>query len=80
MVSFTKLKSGEWGLRGEGLVSGARVRVEKRDGSVTSAIVGRVLWSDGTVALATIDKPAPKPAPEPAPVVVPSWEFLTLGD
>lgn len=45
-ITFTKLKTGAWGLRGPGLVEGERVTVEKRDGSQETKTVGRVLWTD----------------------------------
>lgn len=67
LITFTKLKSGSWGLRisvgrGESISVGAEVEVSKRDGSVTKAIVGRILWSGdaedgaGKLALAEIAK------------------------
>lgn len=54
-ITYTKLHSGEWGLRGHGLSSGTSVTVTKRDGSRKTETVGRILWTgqDGT-QLATI--------------------------
>jgi hypothetical protein len=55
-VTFTKLKSGDWGLRGpvDLVKPGATVTVAKRDGTTDAKRVGRVIWSGGGVALATI--------------------------
>lgn len=71
-TTFTKLKDGTWGLRGPGLVAGEKVWVDKKgcDRAVPK-YVGRVLWTDGSLCIATIGsappkaKPACKPAPEP---------------
>ena len=74
-TTFSKLRDGSWGLRGQSLVSGEKVLVSKRDGSRVCKIVGKVLWTgpDG-ITLATIDtesessiKRAPK-APAAIPV------------
>ena len=58
MTTFTKLKSGSWGLRvvGPAPVAGSRVEVEKRDGSRSSVTVARVIWSapDGQTHLCAI--------------------------
>lgn len=56
-ATYTKLRDGSWGLRGSGLASGRIVSVTKRDGTVKTETVGRVLWtgSDGT-CLATIQQ------------------------
>lgn len=58
MVTFAKLNDGSWGLRGpqKELVTGRLVTVSLRDGTVQTAIVGRVLaqFQDGN-ALATKD-------------------------
>ena len=65
-VTFSKLKSGQWGLRvsvgkGESVSVGDRVSVERKDGSTDLVTVGRILWSgddrddpNGKVALCAI--------------------------
>jgi hypothetical protein len=55
-ITFSKLRSGEWGIRGpaSAIKAGANVTVTKRDGSTTDAIVYRVVWTDQTVTLASI--------------------------
>jgi hypothetical protein len=57
MTTYAKLKRGDWGLRGQGLTSGARVSVTRKDGQVKTEIVGRILWTgeDG-LQLATITR------------------------
>lgn len=60
-ASFTKLKSGDWGLRvmGEKPTPGMVVRVSKKDGTVVSKTVGTIVWSDGNVSLCTCAADAP---------------------
>lgn len=53
-ITYTKLRDGNWGLRGEGLTEGSRVTVSKRDGSSKQETVGKVFWTDGQVCLAAI--------------------------
>lgn len=55
-VTFTKLKSGDWGLRIEGgtVREGQAVTVAKKDGTSDSKTVGKVLWTGNGVTLATI--------------------------
>jgi len=55
-VTYTKLRSGDWGLRGPATIlsEGASVTVTKRSGETKPATVGRVLWSGDGVAIATI--------------------------
>lgn len=58
-ASYTKLKTGEWGLRVQGKVTpGEKIVVTKKDGSTKEEEVGQVLWSDSTVTLASL---VPKP-------------------
>lgn len=69
-ISYTKLRTGEWGIRGAGLTAGAKVTVVKKSGEIREEIVAKVVWtgSDGT-CLATVvppERPARPPAP-PAP-------------
>jgi len=58
-TTWTKLRSGAWGLRGTGLQEGSSVTVTKCDGSSQTVIVGKVLWTgpDG-VQLADVGKAA----------------------
>jgi hypothetical protein len=54
-TTWTKLKSGEFGLRGRGLTEGATVTVTKKDGTTSTATVGKVLWrGDDGMCLATV--------------------------
>jgi hypothetical protein len=55
MITYTKLKSGEWGLRVQGSVeSGRRVTVTKKSGESKTEIVGKVIWSGNGISLCTI--------------------------
>lgn len=56
MTTFAKLQDGNWGIRGEGLVAGAKVTVTKKDGSTKVVEVGAIVWTapDGKVSLATV--------------------------
>lgn len=74
MVTFSKLKDGSWGLRGERgdvLTPGAQVDVVKRDGTRRRITIGRVVatYSDTGCTYATIgaDGEAPAKAPAKAP-------------
>ena len=54
-ASYTKLRSGDWGIRVEGRVSvGQDVVVTKRDGSRQTATVERIVWSGEGVTLCSI--------------------------
>lgn len=54
-VTFTKLKSGEWGLRVEGTAKpGDLVTVSKKDGSKESKMVGKIIWNGNGITLCTI--------------------------
>jgi hypothetical protein len=80
-VSYTKLKTGEWGMRieecDEAPKPGASVTVTKRDGSKREEVMGSVVWSgkdkrsDGDVWVATVqrggDYRAPAQEPQPPP-------------
>ena len=69
MVSFSRLRDGSWGLCSDAPLSeGDAVTVKKRDGSTSTAQVGRLVWQGhgahiyASVALA----PAPRiPGPGP---------------
>lgn len=54
-TTFAKLNTGDWGIRGKGLIEGAPATVTKRDGTSKSVTVGRIVstGADGMV-LATI--------------------------
>ena len=46
LVTFTRLRSGNWGIRGNGLTPGDRVAITLADGSMTTETVGNIVWSD----------------------------------
>jgi hypothetical protein len=60
-ATWTKLRSGEWGVKldGIGIRKGAHVTVTKRDGSATTVIIDRVIWTGNGQSLCTVadDKP-----------------------
>lgn len=55
-VTYAKLKSGEWGVRGPAaeLREGYNVTVTKKDGSHKQETVQKILWTGGGVAVAAI--------------------------
>jgi hypothetical protein len=54
-ASYTKLKSGDWGIRAEGsLAQGDRVTVTKKSGETKTEVVGQVVWTGNGVTLCTI--------------------------
>jgi len=54
-ATYSKLKSGDWGIRVEGVVKpGATVTVVKKDGSTKSETVSRVLWTGNGISLCAI--------------------------
>jgi len=57
-ASFTKLRSGDWGIRVEGLLvrPGDRVTVRRKDWTRTEEVVSRVVWRDGLVAICEIGR------------------------
>ena len=67
MVTFSKLKDGSWGLRGpvSEIVSGVVVTTVRKDGKTAPQTVGKVIWTDGAFALATIGAPVEKPKAAP---------------
>jgi len=69
MTTFTRLRSGQWGIRStEALSPGQLIAVEKRDGTTTEVVVDRVIWTDGRVWLAAVaagQRRARKHAPPP---------------
>ena len=69
-ITWTKLRSGEWGLRStEALNEGEVVWVSRANGSRSKAEVGRRVWAGNGVWLYTKGQEAPKAevkaAPEP---------------
>lgn len=56
-ITYTRLNSGDWGLRGYHLEPGAVVRVARKSGDSKAETVGRVVWRgpDG-LCLATIGR------------------------
>ncbi len=56
MITYTKLRSGDWGLRATGvtLVPGRQVAVTKKSGGTSTVCVGEILWTGDGVTLATI--------------------------
>ncbi len=54
-ATFTKLKSGEWGIRVVGTAkAGQTVTVTKKDGTSESKTVGKVIWTGNGVSLCTV--------------------------
>ena len=54
-ATFTRLRTGAWGLRVAGAVNtGDIVRATRRDGRSSLETVGRVVWSDGNVTIAAM--------------------------
>ena len=56
VISYTKLRSGGWGVRGPAsdVRESAIVTVTKRDGTSKQETVSRVLWSGDGIAIASI--------------------------
>lgn len=61
-ASFSRLPSGAWGIRGKGLVVGAKVAVRKRDGSSSTETVARIVSTDGDGWQTAEIVPSVKPA------------------
>lgn len=56
-ATYSKLKSGDWGVRIEGAVKpGATVEVTKKDGSRKSEIITKVIWTGGGISLCAIER------------------------
>lgn len=53
-ATWTKLRSGEWGIKGQRLNAGEQVTVIKRNGGSQVVTVGRVVWEGSGVAIATV--------------------------
>ena len=64
MVTWTKLKNGEWGLRSTGaLIEGEVVVVSRANGSRSNAMVGRRVWAGNGVYVYAKSLAAAKVAP-----------------
>ena len=56
-ATYTKLKSGAWGIRVEGTVrDGAVVPVRKKSGEVKNETVVKVLWTGNGISLCAISQ------------------------
>ena len=55
-ATFAKLRDGTWGIKGHEsqIQAGKHVPIAKRDGTMTLEQVGRVVWTGGGQAIATI--------------------------
>lgn len=54
-ATFTKLKSGEWGIRVVGAARpGMTVTVSKKDGTTDTKTIGKVVWSGNGVTICTM--------------------------
>ena len=56
MISYAKLKSGEWGVRVEGPAprTGSRITVTKKDGSTKTETIAAIVWEGTGVTLCAI--------------------------
>ena len=55
MNTYTKLKSGEWGIRVQGSARvGERVTVTKKSGESKMETIGKVIWSGNGVTICAI--------------------------
>lgn len=55
-ATWTKLRNGTWGARGDAgaMAAGEQIEITTRAGKVTVATVERVVWTDGQVAIAAV--------------------------
>lgn len=62
-ITFIKLRSGSWGVRGpaSAIVEDASVTVAKRSGETSHVTIDRVLWTDGAAAIAAIEDTHSRP-------------------
>lgn len=63
MITYCKLRTGEWGVKGEGIEAGAHVKVQLKSGKVKEEKVGRIIFNKGEFAIATIHKNSTESAP-----------------
>lgn len=56
MATWTKLKSGSWGIKGPAteVVEGAHVQVRKQSGEIQTVTVAKVIWTGNDTAIAAI--------------------------
>lgn len=55
MTTYTKLRNGSWGIRAEGrLQPGGTVTVTTKAGVSKTETVGKVIWTDGKITLASV--------------------------
>jgi hypothetical protein len=60
-ATYTKLQSGAWGIRStSSLRVGQSVTVAKRDGSVKTETVAKIVWGSNGVTVAAIGASAPR--------------------
>lgn len=57
-ATYTKLRSGEWGLRvvGDKPRVGQPIHVEKKDGTVKTESISEIVWSEGETHLCSLDR------------------------
>jgi len=62
-TTWTKLHNGSWGIKGSTstLIEGDDVVVTKRSGETKTVTVGRIVWTDGTIAIASTGTRQPAP-------------------
>ena len=59
MATYTKLKSGDWGIKLAGKATpGQRINVTKKSGETKAETVGSVVWTDGQTSICTIQRQA----------------------
>jgi hypothetical protein len=70
MASYTKLRTGDWGIKGNvpAPAPGDTVLVTKANGDTKTATVARVIWTGNGVWIAAIER---EPAPVQPRAVVP---------
>ena len=79
MTTYTKLKNGEWGIRGEEItkgMEGCSVEVRKKDGSTKKEVIEKVVWRGNGVGIAAIvQRPIPnRPTGKCKECGKPTWE------
>jgi hypothetical protein len=58
MTTYCKLRSGEWGIKGEGLEEGKVVDVTTKAGVTKKVQVGKVIFTKDAFSIAAITKPS----------------------
>lgn len=64
MTTYCKLRSGEWGIKGEGLEEGKAVTVTTKAGVSKQVLVGKVIFTKENFCIAAIATKASAPKPE----------------